>query len=513
VHGKRCNCVFTSALTIAMHNSTMTRESLERQWRLTSLTALSALALAACGGGGDSGSTPSPSPAPSSIACPAPAAAAQSTRLIARLRTSTTAADSASAAKSAAAAISGLRMLGVTRFESTSLAKAASGAAGSAEGMQIATYEITEQGMSMADAMQRLRDSGTVDYVEPDVQLRKSLLPNDPYFGSAWHLKNTGQYGGRIGNDIGAEAAWNRATGTGGAVVAVVDDGLSIDHPDLSPNLWRNPREVADGLDNDGNGIVDDLNGADMVQGIGEVRPYFPRVDSDHGTMVSGLIAAKGNNSEGSTGVMWNAQLMALKIEGPASSGYSLFVSDFVKALNYVVAQKRAGVNVRVVNISYGGVSDTQAYRDALTAAGNEGILVVVAAGNDGSSSNAALGYPSCWQLPNVLSVGALTPGNTRASYSNYGSLVNIFAPGEEMLTTSMFSTNPGDGSFFQPGYRVVNGTSFSAPVVSGAAALIMDAYPGSSMAAVRSRMLATATPFGSSQVKLNLGTAIATQP
>jgi subtilisin family serine protease len=350
------------------------------------------------------------------------------------------------------------------------------------------------------------------------VQLRKSLLPNDPYFGSAWHLKNTGQYGGVVGNDIGAELAWNRATGTGNTVVAVIDDGLFIDHPDLSPNLWRNPREVANGLDDDGNGIVDDLHGADMVQGIGEVRPYSPRLDSDHGTMVAGIIAARGNNNEGSSGVMWGAQMMALKIEGPESSCYSLFVSDFVKALNYVVAQKRAGVNVRVANISYGGVSDTQTYRDALTAAGNEGILVVVAAGNDSSSSSAALGFPSGWQLPNVLSVGALTPANTRASYSNYGPLVNIFAPGEQMLTTSMFASNPGDGSFFQPGYRVVNGTSFSAPVVSGAAALILDAYPGSSMAAVRSRLLAAAVPFGTplpgtSQVKLNLGAAIATAP
>ncbi len=496
-----------------------------KTWRFYSLAILSAAALTACGGGsGDSGGSSNPQSSSCSAAAPG---GTQGERLIAKLRSHAQVSPASVVRQSATGGSinlgPGLKLLKVSQLSAAPdnpLSPRSSASKESAAApVRYASIQVTEPGLSMSTAMQRLRDTGLVDHVEPDAPMRRYAVPNDPFYTNAWHLRNTGQFGTPAGPDIGAESAWNINTGSGNTVVAVIDDGLHISHPDLSPNLWRNPREVAgNGIDDDGNGIVDDVHGADMVLGIGDVRPYFPRENSDHGTNVAGIIAGQGANNEGATGVLWNTQVMAMKIKGPASTGYSLCLSDFVDAFNYALTQKAVGVNVRVINVSYGTSADSASYREVINAAGAQGILVVVAAGNDSRSDAAALGFPTNWALPNVLSVGAFNARGARASFSNFGSLVNIYAPGQDLLTTSSFATQLADGSLFAPNYRWVDGTSFAAPAVSGAAALLMDAYPSASMSAVRARLLSTAVAFGTptagvTQKRLNLGAAMAASP
>jgi subtilisin family serine protease len=501
-------------------------------WRVGALTVLSCALLAACGGGDDSGN---PGQQPS--ACPAAASASlvspsvsTGVALIAKLKADavvpTASAVGAAGSETQKQAsgdtlANGLRLHkvihigGAAATKSAANTSTATGSAPDIPALRFARLQATDAAMSTEAAIQLAKDTGLFEYVEPDVQMKKSRLPNDNLFSRAWHLKNTGQFqGGVVGFDIGAENAWNYGIGTRNTVVAVVDDGIHTVHPDLAPNLWRNPGEIAGNcVDDDGNGIKDDLHGADMVLGSGDVDPYFPRVDSDHGTMVSGVIAAQGNNAEGAVGVNWNTQVMSVKVEGPASSNYSLFVSDFVDAFNYILTQKARGVNVRVINVSYGTPSNVSAYRDVIVAAGQQGILVVVPTGNDGSNVASDLGYPSNWQLSNVISVGASTPAATRAVFSNYGSLATLFAPGESIVTTSMFSSSPTNIGLVAPGYRSINGTSFAAPVVAGAAALLMDTYPMASMAAVRAKLINTSSPFGVGERHLNLAAAIATAP
>lgn len=347
-----------------------------------------------------------------------------------------------------------------------------------------ATFEIRGTGLTARQAIDRLMATDLVEYVEIDTQQTKRLVPNDPSYGQQWHLRNTGQLGGSIFVDINAESAWNTFTGSGNEVVAVIDDGLPVTHPDFAGNLWTNPQEIAgDGIDNDGNGIIDDVYGADVVLSIGDVTPYN-RNESDHGTQVAGAIAARGNNSTGVSGVMWSAKLMTLKIEGPSTNdpntSYSTYTSDIIKAINYVVARRQAGVNVRVINISYGGTFYSQSYKDVLAVAMSYGILVVVAAGNDATDDALTVGYPSRYRMPNVISVGAMTRNDTRSTFSNYGNLVHLFAPGSEIYTTS---SRPGS-------YTSTNGTSFAAPIVAGAVALVWDRYPSLTWFQVKDKFL-----------------------
>jgi subtilisin family serine protease len=402
----------------------------------------------------------------------------------------------------------GLRQLSQINLATQSLVKTSAGGADAAAASAVAVYEISEPGLSVPQAIERLQQSGKVAYAEPDYQMRKSATPSDTYYGEMWHMKNTGQNGGVAGNDIGAETAWNLSTGSGNMVVAVMDDGLLTGHPDFAGNLWTNPKEIpGNGIDDDANGIVDDVNGADVVLNSGNVQPYN-RQDSDHGTMVSGFVAARGNNSLGVVGVNWSAKLMTVKIEGPGPD-YSLFTSDFVKGINYVVKQKAAGVNVRVLNISYGVSAASQSLRDALASAGNAGVLVVAASGNEGTNVPS---YPGSYDLPNIINVGATNRFNEFAEFSNYGPTVDLYAPGQNVVTTSS-RASVTDGSLVAPNYRRINGTSFSSPIVAGAAALLWDREPGQTLAQVRARLILTAAPYvDSAQAgagKLNLPAAM----
>jgi subtilisin family serine protease len=338
-------------------------------------------------------------------------------------------------------------------------------------------------------ALATLRAQPEVEYAVPDVRMQMTATPNDPGFGSQWWLANTAD------TDIDAPQGWDVLHDAPTVVVAVVDSGIDEQHEDLAANLWTNPGEVRNGLDDDGNGYVDDVHGIDCVDGVGD-----PLDDNGHGTHVAGTIAAVGNNGIGVTGVAWRAQIMALKALDANGSGW---YSDAIECIDYALVMKSRGVNVRVLNTSWGSSVFDQTLQDAFKNAGDMGILAVAAAGNDGLNHAKNPFYPASFPLASLLAVAATTDTGALASFSDYGEDVEIAAPGVFIL-----STLPGD----QYGY--LSGTSMASPQVAGAAALIAGLEPATSVSALRDRLLSSADRTASLQGKvqsgrLNLGAAL----
>ena len=258
--------------------------------------------------------------------------------------------------------------------------------------------------------------------------------PNDPLFGQLWGLQNTGQsvngFPGTAQADAGFLAAWGLARpSTNQVVVAVVDTGLDFTHPDIVSNLWTNPGEIPNnGLDDDGNGYVDDVHGYDFVNGTGAVT------DSGfHGTHVAGTIAASGNNGLGVIGVDFQAHLMALKV---SSDGSSVSVAAVVEAVQYAAMMKTRGVNVVAINASFGGSSSSSTESTAIQAAGDVGIVFCAAAGNNSADNDTNPTYPADYRLPNMIVVAASDQNDALASFSDYGpATVDLAAPGVNILS------------------------------------------------------------------------------
>lgn len=268
-------------------------------------------------------------------------------------------------------------------------------------------------------------------------------------------------------------------TGSTSVVVAVIDTGVDYTHKGLDSNLWVNPGEVAgNGIDDDGNGFVDDIYGYDFANDDSN-----PMDDNGHGTHVSGTIVSTANCS-----------VMCLKFLDSDGAGY---LSDAIAAVNYATMMRsHYGVNVRVDNNSWGGGSFSSAMQSAITASGDAGILFVAAAGNDGTNNDATAEYPANYTSPNVISVAASTKTNTLADFSNYGATtVDIAAPG-----VSIVSTTPGNT------YSTYSGTSMATPHVSAVAALAWAVCPDATVADVRDAILDGAASFGSLKGKLVSG-------
>jgi uncharacterized repeat protein (TIGR01451 family) len=351
-------------------------------------------------------------------------------------------------------------------------------------------------------AIEALRKRADVLYAEPNYIRRKSSTPNDPRYAELWGLNNTGQSStsggnpGTPGNDVRAQQAWNTTTGSRSVVVGIVDTGVDINHEDLRDNIWTNPGEVAgNGVDDDGNGLVDDIHGWDFAHNDASVfdyaEPSYPPSENyagdfdDHGTHVAGTIGATGNNGIGVVGVNWQVSLMSLKfLTGPEGAGNS---ADLLKAFAYAKTMRDLwtssggvkGANLRVLNNSYGGDSFSQSELEAIQALGDSGILFVVAAGNEGLSNDMFLTYPSSYLASNLISVAASNGGGLRASFSNSGASVHVTAPGEHILSTTPRNT-----------YNFSSGTSMSTPHVSGSAALMCAAFPNITLAKLRSLLL-----------------------
>jgi subtilisin family serine protease/subtilisin-like proprotein convertase family protein len=315
-----------------------------------------------------------------------------------------------------------------------------------------------------------LANKGLIAEYEPNGVLSAAVIPNDPLFAEQWGLHNIGGSAGLADADVDAPEAWDQTVGHSSVVVAVVDSGIDYRHRDLASNIWVNPREIpGNGVDDDGNGFVDDIYGYDFANGDGD-----PWDDHGHGSHVAGIIGAVGNNGEGIAGVAWQVQLMPLKFLGAGGVGS---VADAVRAINYATMMRsRYGVNICAINASWGGSSYSGALEGAIRAAGEAGILFVTAAGNDSRNNDLHSQYPANYDLPNVITVAASDRYDRLASFSNFGQQkVHLVAPGVQIL-----STVPGGG------YQQLSGTSMAAPFVSGAVALAAAAAPGASASELR---------------------------
>jgi len=305
--------------------------------------------------------------------------------------------------------------------------------------------------------------------------------PSDPDFPRQWALANRGQTGGTPGADIDATKAWASGAGDRTLLVALLDGGVDPDHGDLIANLARNPGEsglaadgsdrATNGLDDDGNGLVDDVVGWDFAND--DARPDD---DEGHGTHVAGIIGATGGNGLGVIGVCPEVGLLPLKVLDQRGAGTT---SDAIAALDYAIAR-----GARVCTAAWGGAGCSQLLAGAILRAGETGILVIAAAGNaavdNDLADDSAAFYPASHALDNVISVAASDHRDRLAAFTNTGlRSVHLAAPGVAILSTAR-----GGGT------AVLSGTSMAAAHVAGACALIAALEPALAGAQIRARVL-----------------------
>ena len=342
----------------------------------------------------------------------------------------------------------------------------------------------TSENLTLDELIARYKADPNVEYVEPNFRYQADdIIPNDPFFESLWGLNNVGQKingkpGGVSGVDINVLKAWDLTTGDDQIVVGVVDTGIDYTHPDLKANMWVNENEIPDnGIDDDGNGVVDDIHGYNAVDDSGD-----PMDDNDHGSHCAGTIGAAGDNGEGIVGVNWKVKLMGLKFLSGDGSGS---LNDALETINYALEMKKRGVNIRVLSNSWGGGDYSQALHDAIKALNKEGILFVAAAGNSATNTDTYPHYPSSYKSDNVLSVAAINNQDYLASFSNYGAnSVHIGAPGVDV-----YSTVTGND------YAYFSGTSMATPHVSGVASLVLANNPTLTPKQIIETIVTTATP------------------
>jgi subtilisin family serine protease len=372
-------------------------------------------------------------------------------------------------------------------------------------------------GRSVAAAIRRYERSPLVRFAEPDRLATTLAPPNDTFFAQQWGLDNTGQthktthYKGLKGNshhgtadaDVDAPEAWAAQTLNTPAVVAVIDTGVAIAHPDLQNSLWVNPGEIVNGSDDDGNGLTDDVNGWDFFDKDRNPTPSNG-LNNSHGTHVSGIVAAQRDNATGVAGVCGDCQIMALRI-GTASR---IALSRELKAIQYAIDE-----GADVINLSLGSPLWSPAERNAIRQAGNAGIVVVAAAGNasldndidfyDFSNNAWAPSYPASYSLGNIISVAASNDRDQygyvsqcvgdvplwRCGFTSWGhDSVDVAAPGVDILSTikpGVSSSNPG-----LTDYDVWDGTSMATPMVAGVAGLVLAENPGYTPAQVKNAIM-----------------------
>ncbi len=306
------------------------------------------------------------------------------------------------------------------------------------------SYFVAQSTSHTADQLvQILRRSPDVEHVEPVYRrkIRWPARPNDPFFDQLWALESTGQVVNGSSTVPGVDAGWFEAyrlsrPATGIVVVGVIDTGVDYTHPDLA--MWMNTAEMpTNGVDDDGNGYVDDYYGYDFAGDFG-APPDSDPADIDeslgHGTHVSGTIGAVLNNSLGVAGYHPAIRIMALKA---SDDGNEIPTDACIEAIDYAIMMKTSGWNVVALNASYGGPEYSVIERDAIAAAGNAGIVFCAAAGNDGFNNDISPQYPASYPCSNIVAVAASQLNDMLASFSNYGSnSVHLAAPGRQIYST-----------------------------------------------------------------------------
>lgn len=348
-------------------------------------------------------------------------------------------------------------------------------------------YTVKTEGLSNK-AIQDLSLDPAIEYVEesqtytvtPIVDINKESI-NDARFSDQWGFKNTGRNSGgwlsrgKAGEDINAEGVWKLTRGNKEVKIAVIDTGVDYTHSDLAANMWVNEAEKngVDGVDDDGNGYVDDVYGYDFANDDGD-----PMDGHGHGTHCAGNIGAL-HNRNGIRGVMNKVKLVSIKFLSDSGRGET---EHAIKSVDYAI---KVGVNL--MSNSWGGGGFSQALKDSIQAAHDAGIVFVAAAGNSRADNDAKPTYPANYEVENVITVGAHDGAGKRSSFSNYGKkTVHIFAPGSNIM-----STVPGNR------YQKMSGTSMACPIAAGAIGLLMAENPNLTPGEIRDRVIATAVDNG----------------
>jgi len=334
-------------------------------------------------------------------------------------------------------------------------------------------YKIKfKEGSNIKDAISKLNRNSQIEYAEPNYLLELSSIPNDPNFINQWYLHNTGQCynpptcSPRIADsDIDAPEAWDIEQVIGDTItVAVVDGGIFMSHPDLNGRIWQNLLEVNGiaGIDDDNNGFIDDFNGWDFWDNDNNPQDLI-----DHGTPVAGIIAAIRDNSLGVAGICKNCRIMNLRITDDG-----IFpIEDAIPGINYAINNR-----ANIISMSFDTFANSNAFRDVIITAHNNGIIMVAAAGNANMSIPF---YPAAYS--EVIGVAGTDPQDIKYSMSNYGTWIDISAPSKHIFNTRY------------TGYYAFNsGTSFGAPIVSGVAGLILSKDPSLTKAQVEQILLST---------------------
>ena len=338
---------------------------------------------------------------------------------------------------------------------------------------------------TVANAVLAAKNYPEIEYAEPNYIYSHDAISADPYFtsGKLWGMNDT--YG------CGASTAWAaNHTGSANVVVGIVDEGIQFNHPDLEGQIWTNPYDPVDGIDNDGNGYKDDIHGWDFDGNNNTIYDGGTKGTlDDHGTHVSGTIGGKAN-TVGVVGINWNITIISTKFLGRRGGT----TANAVKAIDYLTDLKaRHGMNIVASNNSWGGGGFSQALQDAIERANKADILFVAAAGNGGSdgvgdNNDVVANYPSNYPNDNVIAVAAITSTGTLASFSNYGAnTVDLGAPGQAIWSTTAYNL-----------YESYSGTSMATPHVTGACALYASTHTGASAAAIKAAILSSATTTAS---------------
>ena len=323
-----------------------------------------------------------------------------------------------------------------------------------------------------------------VEYAEPNYEIsldqagndENAVRTNDPRFEEQWALA-----------EISVREAWTKTKGSSEIVVAVLDSGVEYTHVDLVNNIWTRPAALTPYRDQD-LGTVDDIHGYNAVANDGD-----PSDDNGHGTFCAGIIGAECSNNLGVCGVNWKTQIMPLKFMNAGGFGY---VADAVEAINYAIDRKRAGVNLRVINASWGLSQQSRALEDVIRKAHEAGILFVAASGSTGSDNDKSQRYPSCYGIGNIISVAATDRSDALAQFSNYGAKsVQLAAPGKDILTTALGND-----------YESHSGTSMASAHITGIAALALSAQPGLSVDQLRSLLLRSVDALPGLRDKVSTG-------
>jgi hypothetical protein len=334
------------------------------------------------------------------------------------------------------------------------------------------------------DAIARVKEMPDVAYAEPNWIYQHFATSNDTYYtnGSLW-----GMYGDATSpsNQYGSQAgeAWAAGkTGSNNVWIGIIDEGYMYTHEDLSANAGTNPGEIAgNGVDDDGNGYVDDVYGWDFANGDNSV---FDGLSDDHGSHVAGTIGGVGGNSKGVAGVVWTVKMMNAKFLG--SNGGT--TANAIKSVDYFTDLKqRHGINLVATNNSWGGGGFSQGLYDAIERANQAGILFIAAAGNSTNDNDATASYPASYNNTNIIAVASIDSNGALSSFSNWGATtVDLGAPGRGIYSTVPVRSR----GQIRSGYASYSGTSMATPHVCGGAALYAASNPGASASTIKSAIM-----------------------